>query len=89
MPNFLKNLLDGGQEELIKTFLKEFPDYYILRLSTPDIRDKHKKDPNCVETEEIEKIGLFTKKGIIKKEYVGELTTIIQNFNRHFTKTRG
>lgn len=49
----------------------------LLQIPTPDIRDKHKLEPDCkTESEEIDKEGMFTKDWALKTKYKGSMEAI-------------
>ncbi len=62
-------VFDGDQRSMHQDAIRKFPDALSLLLPTPDMRDKSKRDANGRETEEINKIGIFDRRGVLKAEY--------------------
>jgi energy-coupling factor transporter ATP-binding protein EcfA2 len=75
-------IFDGDQKETRDSVAQEFPDNQVELLPVADIRDKLKRDSRGKETEEIDKEGLFDRRGNIKSEYVAYLLALFDTLRK-------
>jgi energy-coupling factor transporter ATP-binding protein EcfA2 len=79
-------VFDGDHGEMRDQVASEFSDALVELLPTADIRDKPKRDGNGKETTEIDKIGIFNRKGVIRPEHEAYLCGLfdrLQEFLRN------
>jgi len=74
-------IFDGDHKETRDIAAQEFPDSLIELLPVPDIRDKLKRDAQGKETDEVAKVGLFDKSGIVKPEFESYLRELFARLN--------
>lgn len=72
-------ILDGDKKEIVENLKIKFPEYCIQSISCSDVRDK---EPRTLH----EKIGIATKNGKIKEEYVNEITNLFGTISDYFKK---
>jgi hypothetical protein len=70
-------IFDGDHAEAMEEAQQEFRGATIELLPTPDIRDKPRRDDRGRELNEIEKLGLFDRRGAIKAEHESYLQALI------------
>jgi energy-coupling factor transporter ATP-binding protein EcfA2 len=76
---------DGDKVDESKAIEMEFPDVLVEVLPTPDIRDKHSRDPRTQrETDIVQKEGLFDRAGKLKPAYTTYLDELLDRLNEHF-----
>jgi energy-coupling factor transporter ATP-binding protein EcfA2 len=76
---------DGDKTDDAKAIAADLPEVLVEVLPTPDIRDKHSRDPQTQrETDIVEKAGLFDRSGKLKPAYAAYLDGLIDRFNEHF-----
>jgi hypothetical protein len=61
---------------------RRFPHALIDILLTPDIRDKCGRDQAGRETNQIVKLGLFSRNGVIKQEYEKYLLDLLERIRK-------
>jgi predicted ATP-dependent endonuclease of OLD family len=78
-------IYDGDHEGEKKSAADEFPDSLVELLPTPDIRDKPARDAQGKETDQIQKLGIFDRAGVIKPECENYLVKLLEKI-RAFLK---
>ncbi len=72
-------IFDGDMSARKAQLEKEYPFYNFQIISTPDVRDK-----DCINKPAKE--GMMKKNGMLKEEYIEEMTTLIQAVNGYFAE---
>jgi predicted ATP-dependent endonuclease of OLD family len=80
---------DGDHAEAKEQAENEFPNAFIEVLPTPDIRDKPTRDERGRETDEIEKIGIFDRNGVIKAEHEAYLIDLLARIQQALVRSVG
>lgn len=78
-------IFDGDHADTKAEAEKEFPEYLIELLPAADIRDKPKRNEKK-ETDEIEKEGIFDRRGVIKPQYEEYLSTLLRKISEFLTR---
>jgi predicted ATP-dependent endonuclease of OLD family len=79
-------IFDGDHADAMEEARREFQGATIELLPTPDIRDKPRRDDRGRELNEIEKVGLFDRRGAIKAEYESYLQEMITRVQVSLTR---
>jgi predicted ATP-dependent endonuclease of OLD family len=79
-------IFDGDHADEKSDAEKQFPECLIELLAAPDIRDKPKRNDKNKEIDEIEKEGIFDRRGIIKKECEATFLAMLQRISGFFER---
>lgn len=79
-------IFDGDHAEMKLEVEREFPNSLVELLSAPDIRDKPRRDNRNRETDEVEKEGIFDRRGVIKPQYEEGLVNLLARISAFLTE---